>query len=223
MKTEPKERPIRFRGDMVRAIIDGRTTQTRRKIKPIKHPYGHMLTPDEVANEIIHETGAISSPYGKIGDRLWVREPFWQAGDWLQSHPEDDGYKVWSGSCRIFYSADGSPPNEPNRNSPNGLLHGRSAADPHNIWRSRPSIHMPRRASRILLEITGVRVERLNDISDADAWAEGVDMTDALSMPCAEGAVAAYSALWERINGKGSWDLNPWVWVIEFKVLEIKR
>jgi hypothetical protein len=76
---------------------------------------------------------------------------------------------------------------------------------------------MPRWASRILLEIVSVRVERLQDISDADAWAEGIDKAEVLSMPCADGAVAAYSVLWEQINGPGSWDANPWVWVVEFK------
>lgn len=205
MKTEKNERPILFSGDMVRAIIDGRKTQTRREIKKIKHPYGHMLTPAEVANEIIHETGAISSPYGKVGDRLWVREKHYEKGEWCMGGWPDaepcDQY--WNGHGKYIYAAD--------------------SEKPETGYRSWPSIHMKRKASRITLEITNKRVELLNDISDADAWAEGVDMSEALSMPCAEGAVAEYSALWERINGAGSWDLNPWVWVIEFKVLEIKR
>ena len=232
-----KERPILFNGDMVLAIIDGRNTQTRRKIKPIKHPYGHMLTPDEVANEIIHETGAISSPYGKVGDRLWVRETFYPV------YPQDPNYN------------DGEPIEYDYKATYNfGRMS--DALGIKKQWRR--SIHMPRRASRILLEITGGRVERLNDVSEEDAVAEGMFFTDygrkcyhqgpvcdvgdcpapdhthpqrpgwsykntTHQDQCLPSAKWAFANLWKKINGIGSWDLNPWVWVIEFKVLEIKR
>lgn len=216
MKPKTKERPIIFSGEMVRAIIDGRKTQTRRimKVQPPGEGFQlsrlvessdradrknegklHWIKLSENGLRIVDSHNVyFNCPYGKVGDRLWVRETL----AYGLCVPGPYAYKA--------------------THKPEDLEEG---------WfepiKWTPAIHMPRGASRITLEITNSRVERINDISDADAWAEGVDMTDALSMPCADGAAAVYSALWERINGKGSWDLNPWVWVIEFKVLEIKR
>lgn len=186
-------RPILFSGAMVRALLDGSKTQTRRIVKDL---------PPWPITEICHDAGGTGKwmpngpapsgtgmaaghwrlcPYGQPGDRLWVRETFCDL---------DDG--------EFEYRADGE-------------------CDPNVVPRWTPSIHMPRAASRILLEIVSVRVERLQDISEGDAWAEGVDKAEALSMACADGATAAYSALWQRINGAGSWEANPWVWVVEFK------
>lgn len=188
-------RPILFSGAMVRALLDGSKTQTRRAVKlQVQHDDSWvggwkivhkrvtqaLLTFNQLGGKPLGSDAAIC-PYGQPGDRLWVRETFCDL---------DDG--------EFEYRADGE-------------------CDPNVVPRWTPSIHMPRAASRILLEIASVRVERLQDISEGDAWAEGVDKAEVLSMPCADGATAAYSALWQRINGAGSWEANPWVWVVEFK------
>ena len=133
-----------------------------------------------------------SCPYGQPGDRLWVRETF--------GHFERN--ENFAPGCEVFYRADGES----------------LAVEP---WR--PSIHMPRWASRITLEITGVRVERLQKIDIADAQAEGVSDTGAFILDGEGneqgGPIAEYAVLWEQINGPGSWDANPWVWVLDFKGL----
>jgi hypothetical protein len=147
----------------------------------------------------------IVSPYGKPGDRLWVRETWAYHLHAQASLADDDGPWV--------YAADGE-----------------QAKQYRLCDRWRPSIHMPRWASRITLEVTGVRVERLQDISEADAVAEGapcwfcraavVDITPGRDCACAleprPGRIA-YRELWNSINGAGSWDMNPWVWVVEFR------
>lgn len=149
------------------------------------------------------------SPYGKISDRLWVREtwqgPMWEEGAW---DPDTD----YHSPKYCEYRADGGPTPE----------YVDFDDNLHQGWK--PSIHMPRWASRITLEITGVRVERLQDISEADAMAEGIRQqatTKWFSVPgiCGAGttAGAAFALLWQSINGAGSWDANPWVWVVEFK------
>ena len=169
-----KQKPILFSTEMVRAILDRRKTQTRRILKEIK-------------NE--------GCPYGKIGDRLWVREPFCDA---------DPAYFDKKGNLvQYAYKAD---------NYPIGTFK----------WK--PSIFMPKKASRITLEITNIRVERLNDISEQDAIAEGVEeCDDKYHDDCQYGSIGnicSYKTLWESINGQGSWGQNPWVWVIEFKRVE---
>lgn len=201
-----KERSILFNGEMVRATLDDRKRMTRR-ICALQH---------ELSN--IHDFDVDRCPYGKPGDRLWVREKWYQKGSWRKpSHPEaewDDAYFV--GSREIVYSADAPKP----------------ADDPNNRiwWRAKPSIHMPRWASRITLEITNVRVERLQDITENDAQAEGCSAVEGCKwhtfkemhagIPMhAHTARDAFAALWESINGDDSWDENPWVWVVEFKRL----
>lgn len=178
-----KERPILFSGEMVRAILDGRKTQTRRVVK---------FDWCGSANGLLHQASfdpAYKCPYGKVGDRLWVRET------WA---------KLLSG--RIWYRADGHSINDGG-------------------WR--PSIHMPRWASRITLEITGVWVERLQAIGQNDAFREGVRRAAdgrwfnyAPDGPTHNSARGSFISLWESINGPGSWDANPWVWVIEFKRIQ---
>lgn len=176
-----KERPIIFSAPMVRAILSGAKTQTRRVVKPI-----HMATVGAEQFPIL----AIC-PYGRPGDRLWVRETW--------KHIEGGAiYDASGGTIDAFdpetiYRAD-----RPNRYGP---------------WMS--PIHMPRWASRITLEITDVRVERLQDISEDDAYAEGVKHSEHGGITARDG----FQRLWESINGAGSWDTNPWVWVIEFKKL----
>lgn len=190
---ENKERPILFNGAMVRAILDGSKTQTRRVCKGQR----------ELSNN--HDFQLDRCPYGKSGDRLWVRET------WSKSkQPYLSGH--------IFYRADGET---------NGKQFALSYVERESKWR--PSIHMPRWESRILLEVTNVRVERLQDISEEDARLEGITCGGCLncggneSCSCEDpkpDARDSFIWLWESINGQGSWIYNPWVWVIEFKVIE---
>lgn len=208
------EKPILFSAPMVRAILDGRKTQTRRIIKKApSEKINHRLIDCNGWNWQVDQQGIhpslhrdIDDPllcgFGSIGDRLWVRET-WRGVVLINSPGQAREYGVAryipdEKLCkRIDYRATQEPDGEP--------------------WK--PSIHMPRWASRINLEITGIRVERLQDISDDDAWSEGIDEAEVLTIPSANAASAAYSKLWESINGKGSWDKNPWVWVIEFKMV----
>lgn len=214
-----KERPILFSAPMVRAILDGRKTQTRRALST--QPLDVLpMEGDAHGKSWVGLTTRDPAPRGtvfrcKFGvreDRLWVRET------WAQPSTLDPG--------PTFYRAD----------YPACVPAGFENVPPAEAITWKPSIHMPRALSRILLEVTGVRVERLQDISEADAIAEGcIDAMSAatvaarrnpLSVPDVVGvdgkvhsnAVAAYRALWEQINGAGSWDANPWVWVIEFRM-----
>ena len=211
------ERPIIFSAPMVCAILEGRKTQTRRLVKP-KHldaiefcgggPSGEPATPEAIElsyGEIGEDNGDTSAPqwrlscadypdegsmplgqlYGAVGDHLWVREAW-----------------AWPGEEGFIYRADTESAATVDRwhNDPNY---------PQIRWR--PSIHMPRRASRITLEITGVRVERVQDISEADAAAEGIG--SAITRDCKK---PRFRKLWESIHSAESWTANPWVWVIEF-------
>ncbi len=203
-----KERPILFSGPMIRAILDGSKTQTRRVA--IKTSQPHNVYPTdfdaeectlEIENSFSGSRHWKACPYGKPEDRLWVRET-WNHSNFPLG-PYDDG-------CTVFYRAD-------YLDDPHGPDGERSPEGRYRTWR--PSIHMPRAASRIALEITRVRVERLQEISIEDAMAEGA----ALVRPELDGAPAclewryAYEDLWNELNGRAAWDVNPWVWVIEFK------
>lgn len=188
-----KERPILFSGAMVRAILDGRKTQTRRVAKE----FAGRDDLDLILRRFPHQNGC---PYGQAGDRLWVREAF--SGPWCmeaQGGMAATPPSKWGATSRIWYWADGSPT--------------------HGDWtRPRPSIHMPRWASRITLEITGVRVERLQDISEADAVAEGCGQDGSVDgVYVANNPRGAFFHLWRQINGPGSWDANPYVWVVSFR------
>ena len=202
-----KQRPILFSGPMVRALLDGSKTQTRRvaKAKHLSWIEGSVL------NFLDGKWNQRPLPYGKPGDQLWVRET-WQ-GPLLEEY-EVDADADWQSANRIHqyqnpahcaFAADGGSPPE-------------FIDSDDNIQRRwRPSIHMPRWASRITLEITGVRVERLQNISEADAMAEGCPFPN---MADGDDPRKWYSDLWNSINGTDSWDLNPWVWVIEFKAVK---
>ncbi|MCK9468123.1 MAG: hypothetical protein M0Q49_01790 [Porticoccaceae bacterium] len=232
-----RERPIIFGGEMVRAILGGQKTQTRRAVKPQPsmerdcEPEGYNWVPMHKGRELSHH----QCPYGQPGDRLWVRERWrvgaWDADEgafaldycdgprrqWLKDPLDHDGTRferLWI-QCTDELREKGIPP----------------GADGHYRWgpgksplRWRPSIHMPRWASRILLEILSVRVERLQDISGMDAKREGVSVPAHLPHDGADLDYARreYHSLWQSINGPGSWDANPWVWVIEFKRAENK-
>jgi hypothetical protein len=170
-------------------------------------------------------------PYGKPGDRLWVRESWYQSGEHVQSHPEDDEYRDWSarGRQHVFYAADGIPSVrgkndwgiEPGPNPKERKF----KPDEHRwYWRSRPSIHMPRWASRLTLEIVSVKVERVQEIGHRDIAAEGVGFWSVeSSTPFTYGQhKKEFEILWDSINahregGKYAWAANPWVWAIEFK------
>ena len=187
-----KERPILFSAPMVRALLDGRKTQTRRIVKP--QPTFAGFTESEAGHQVkvMLEIGAVRGTYGQPGDRLWVRETY-------SEFDTNHGKVVW-------YRAESDDPD---------YWHGMK-------WT--PSIFMPKRLSRITLEIVNVRVERLQDISEADAMAEGIMaagddngfQSDKDGRHYFGDPVNSYAALWESINGPGSWDANPWVWVIEF-------
>ena len=193
-----RERPILFSAPMVRAILAGAKTQTRRLMKPTPHKVdGGVPFADAPAWAHAEPGSAVMRcPYGVRGDRLYAREA------WAAPHAYDHlPPRLIPQDARIHYAA---------TEDRGGLL-----------WR--PSIHMPRWASRITLEITRVRVERLQDISEADALAEGVTDDGSLVTDLAGndrgGAFAAFATLWEVINGADSWDDNPWVWAIEFRRL----
>lgn len=198
-----KERPILFNAPMVRAILDGTKTQTRRVVKggPLQWLVGAKFDPAFVA-----DPGNYLCPYGQPGDRLWVRENF------CPIYPQDPTY---NGGRPIEYDYAAT------------YQHGNRLGDTLGIKkRWKPSIHMPRWASRITLEITGVRVERLQDISEADAIAEGVGLNaGAIGVPTTGEspqpmAIALYQDLWQSINGPDSWTANPWVWAVEFKRID---
>ncbi len=188
---------------MVKALLAGTKTQTRRVVKPQPEPmpgggvrwpkHGHS-GPDEYLRDV---AARMWCPYAQPGDRLWVRETF------LWTKPEN----CWPAG--LHYRADKPGVIELNGNPL--------------CWR--PSIHMPRRASRITLEITAVRVERLQEISNDDAVAEGITLhPDHHGKPRESlyGPVRTYRDLWEQINGPGSWDANPWVWVLQFRRLGVE-
>lgn len=209
-----KERPILFSAPMVRAILEGRKTQTRRVVK--LNDAGRVARGGRQWH-IDDDHAALACPYGQPGDRLWVREAH-------LLDPPIDG--TWPSVGDSFTSIDDIP--ERYRN-PEHVLY-RADDKLTTAWRWRPSIHMPRWASRITLEVTDVRVERLQDISEADAQAEGVDRDtepcDHTRRSCADvGCLgpthrAAFCDLWMQINGADSWAANPWVWVVSFRRLE---
>lgn len=202
-----KERPILFGAPMIRAILNGTKTQTRR---PWKMPRGCGWYSDLGGEREgwfvdhgqpwwLHVTES-RCPYGQPGDRLWVRETWAHGIHAMAAVRDQDGPFVYAATDR----------------------------DEQRLGdRWRPSIHMPRAASRITLELTGVRVERLQDISEADALAEGiVRASGGFGLPAGEHFHAtdprqSYLSLWEAINGRGSVEVNPWVWVVEFTQIKV--
>ena len=206
-----KERPILFSAPMVRAILKGRKTQTRRIMKKLPCQC-NAFEPEEMPSispegwQMSGHSGrwwcqcctsyqdAKNCPYGQPGDRLWVRET-WRLYDSLVECACYDACKCSRHHGKPLYRA--------------------SLPDNEGPWK--PSIHMPRWASRITLEVVSVRVERLQDISRGDCIAEGCPLPNISRIT---NVVAWYRSLWETINGPGSWAANPWVWVVEFKVMK---
>lgn len=188
---------ILFSSEMVLALLDGRKTQTRRVLSP-----GPMLDLATIMSDsyITCRQGewVEHCPYGRPGDDLWVRETWHGEAQWNTWAPRD----MVEGSC-VWYAADGAS-NRPD------------VAGERVKGKTRTSIHMPRWACRTLLHITAVRLERLHDISEADAQAEGITAEQA---EACGGYVPAFAALWERVHNT-FWDAeNPWVWVVEFEVV----
>lgn len=235
--TKITERGMIFNAEMVRALLSGRKTQTRRIIKPqpeatlsgslsgkwLSRPLNGLLLPKI-------EDIAIHCPFGAVGDRIWVRETWGVVSHeldedgriqpWTPDRPATVIHEMPFGngyySGHAIYAADG----DFTWGDDDGYEDGRSC------WK--PSIHMPRAASRILLEITTVRVERLNAISEEDARAEGI--IDGGCLNCGEpepcgcanpepDATDAFAYLWQSIYGQENWNANPWVWVIYFGYL----
>lgn len=220
-----KERPILMSAPMVRAILEGRKTVTRRIVKPQPSTHGvggagfHPATDLSCAAWVwrsgydgsIVEMFKRDCPYGVAGDRLWVREAFmhepadycWEASVSIPCRPASTVYRADFPEC-----------DKPQR----GVK-----------WS--PSIFMPRSLSRLLLEVTEVRVERLQDISEADAIAEGtpcyvcggqLDGRSESDCHCFHRRATPndYRVLWESINGAGSWEANPFVWVVSFRRID---
>lgn len=221
---------------MVRALLGGRKTQTRRVVKPQPHADCSRIEVDHYHPTVIDKSGdespgdeifgaysldgewGVKCPYGEPGDRLWVREA-WAArvahshgldacdcDDVLFTYPADGADRFVSGSEIAKY------------NSADSWVFPRSVLAGGNA----PSIHMPRWACRIVLEIVSVRVERVQDISRADAKAEGFLPSEFTGLESWNGqmygnAELAFAACWRDINGPESWDANPWVWVVEFR------
>lgn len=244
-----KERPILFSGEMVRAILGGRKTQTRRVVIPQPETRRDLFPtePEDIAEDRASKklifairTGALSTrclgaqnfaqefcPFGQAGDRLWVREAHKRKDTFAQvTRPElkrpPDHFVA-----RVEYRADGAT-----REQYVDCSEWRCSLET-NTEKWKPSIHMPRWASRITLELTGVRVERVQEIVGQDAIAEGVARRDGYYLGGPHRYVAgktkvfslawqAYKDIWNHLNEKRgySWDSNPWVWVIEFKRVE---
>jgi hypothetical protein len=185
------ERPINFNGPMVRAILAGAKSQTRRVVKP-----SGLCVYDTMTGKEVENIKPVKCPYGQTGDRLWVREQL--------VRPDGDPW---------LYAADRMP-----------VVVEKEDETAMIVWAHHkkqdycPSIHMPRLASRITLEIVSVRVERLQEISEADSKAEGITHADAMAM--GDDYPAAFRCLWHTIHaadGAHGWEANPWVWVIEFR------
>ena len=240
-KAAARERPILFSGEMVRAILDGRKTQTRRVVSP--QPTGPAVMSDPLADlraagipvdglsrepfalwmtderndlgEFIEH--GVCCPYGGVGDRLWVREAWYPA------------FKRTEASSGVVFPSfahpHGAPLGHPGEANPGWAPLGRNGNKGEG-WRS--PIHMPRWASRLTLEITDVRVQRVQEISEADAEAEGVEHGNVagrdvdIDADVWNGAYRrAFRALWSSLNAKRgySWDSNPWVWALTFRLL----
>lgn len=218
--TQIKERPILMCAEMVRATLEGRKTQTRRIANArgadrVLFVENGQLVPGRVGDQPFRGWVAqvdklnglhlpLICPHGAVGDRLWVKETFGVVNSLDDVKPSELPRDI-----PIIYRASSVHPN-----------------DPSTLWR--PSIFMPRWASRLTLEITNVRVERVQEISEEDAKAEGVEAVACTPVGRGPGATGwmlcrpAYQTLWDSLNkarGYG-WDANPWVWVIEFKPLE---
>ncbi len=239
-----KETPILFSTEMVKALLDSRKTMTRRMIKTkyggepvstVKNPgsddiYVAFSRPDN--SQLIE---AVKCPYGKVGDLLWVREEHYRFGYWLKNGTTKNGNQKWmfkAISDEVRFSD----------NLPNDINHtvkiSRDKKTPGAAtWYKRLARFMPKAAARIWLEVIYIRIERLQEISNEDCVKEGVlfienetsfgyklygnhHISDILGRKAATGTeFESFQTLFQHINGIESWDANPWVWVVSFKVI----
>lgn len=225
--TLPRERGLPFTAGNVRSLMAGRKTMTRRQANP---PPGWTITSATPAGlPIAGRPGrgatVLQSPFGQPGDRLWIREAYAVAQQYNKAAPRDlkpfgmtvlylaGGSSAWSDDLCWRYEPD-FPSVRPD-------------------WqgRARPPMFMCRWMTRALLDVVAVRVERLQEISEADAMAEGITedeidhvlhIAEAMNQREPRPAAWAFRTLWEDINGAGSWDRNPWVWVVEFRLSEAR-
>lgn len=223
---EPKVLPILMSPAMARATLEGRKRQTRRIITP--QPTRQLVQGKGDARcwfEQSHYSPEWVCPYGKLGDHLWVREEHFRLGHW----ESEDGERTKIGRRKWRFVADSD---QILFDNPTGLTI-RKSRHPQDFlqpaWHKRIARFMPRRAARISLEITGVRVERLQAISIEDIKAEGIDNDPKITSGALEGMVLTetglrhvFEELWDSINGeRGEWASNPWVWVVEFEVVSV--
>lgn len=223
-------KPILFSAAMVAAIIEGRKTQTRRTMK-VQMPenfwriggidtagvnaYAVPLADDEKDDHLVQEC---KFPYGNIGDLLWVREEHYRFGHWrpvvgaVTKKGKKQKWEFVASTEEVRYYDD----------PPASFKKSRDRSNPPDTpqWYKRLARFMPRSSCRIFLEITDIRVERLNDITESDSKAEGAMFAYAGNN--ANSYTAGFKNIWVKINGSESWYENPWVWVIHFKVVEIK-
>ena len=212
------DKPIIFSAPMVRALLDGRKSMTRRVLKPARGlTIGDLYRAGERDGNMIRcSRHQVRDPAYAPGDRLWVRESFsglhrlegYPPSQWLAAQIDTyDGLEIEE-AAPIWYWADGGPT--------------------HGDWtRPRPSIHMPRWASRLTLIVTDVRVQRLQEISDSDCRAEGLPMKEVAGVTCwsesqngpwTPSEAVAFSNLWNSLHGPNAWDANPWVCALSFTV-----
>lgn len=213
-----KARPILFNTEMVQALLDGRKTMTRRVIKKLPNHwkesgvnmYGEFLFYPDNEFELENFEPTFKCPYGEIGDLLYVRETYLPRRDLTETDTDSRKRRY------CYYKA----------TTPGAAFDKNHFHDYSNRWK--PSVHMPRWASRLTLEITNVKVERLLDITEEDARLEGVkQLTNEPTYknyikedtPCGT-AKGSFKSLWQSINGKEGLESNPWVWVVEFKVIK---
>lgn len=212
-----KERPILFSTPMVQAILAGNKTQTRRIVKPqpivCDDARGGHYWPSNAVQSMVHVEKELQdydgiwrgliddcNPFGGVGDQLWVRETF-----------------------RLYDSDECPHADFPCGCPRNGTPLYKASHDCGDGEKWKPSIHMPRKAARLFLEIINIRIERLNDITLEDAKAEGFDYSthpSAIEMGYSIGAKTNFRITWEQVYGQNEWNKNPWVWVVEFKVIQ---
>jgi hypothetical protein len=270
------ERPILFSSSMVRALLAGTKTQTRRVVKPMAGQQSKWLTPALLSSvpavemtrlrpedggalgvQLEHPKskgsplGWVRCPCGEPGDHLWVRETWAYRGQAsLNYGPKSrrrEGFVTYAADdARVTHYFEEGPvlpcpkqqlPMQREDEDEWEFIARKDEYLTNYFRRMRPSIRMPRWASRITLEVTGVRVERLQAITEADAVAEGVECAVGRDVPPGMSGVqpwrnylkaeewrssarSSYRSLWESINGPGSWAVNPWVWVVSFKVVK---
>ena len=190
-----------FSAPMIKALLAGTKTQTRRIVKPQPSPSSDTafvgadgiwrFSHPTLRGPVSHEADDVRCRFGVVGDHLWVREGWGIAGDW----PHDPGYVAYRAECKGNFDSVGNL-----------------------IPRWRSPMMMPRRHSRVTLEISDVLVQRLQDITSADAIAEGCAAVSLHDLDCeSPDPRHEYRRIWESINGPGSWDANPWVWALTFK------